>query len=591
MESHDYQVGINYVERSLAAESEALWFSLPDIIASVVLTGKVPRIIDAFRIEAVGISRSLKETRLRGAIDADPRSVDFFKLVIEERKRLASDTTLPKEERDRLDKFLKVLANATSYGIYAQMDVQDSDEQVRLTCSGIDPEPYSCVVDHPEKPGEYCFPPLASLITGGARLMLALLEHSVTELGGTYAMEDTDSMAIVSTKEGGLVPCPGGPHRLPDGRHAVWALSWSQISRLQNRFEPLKPYDPQVVTDRLLKIEDVNRDPITGEQRQIWCLAISAKRYALFLIDEAGEPQLLRKGVNSTEDGWTEHGLGHLLNPTDPESEDREWIAQVWLYLIRESLGLPAVALSFVDVPAVGRISVTSPELWRRLKDLNEGKAYADQIKPFNFLLTAQVIPFGHPTGVDADHFHLIAPYESDPRKWLKMKWIDQYSGKQYRITTAGAHGGHGIARVKTFADVLSEHAYHPESKCADADGEPCGKGTVGLLQRRHIQLGRIVYIGKESNRLEDVEAGMIDDEDSVYTEYPDPRRDEWTTKFQPAIAAQIELAELIQLFPEMSRRALINIRAGRARPHRKNMELLMQRLSDWLKRKSGENF
>ena len=56
-------------------------------------------------------------------------------------------------------------------------------------------------------PGEYCFPPLASLITGAARLMLALLEHSVRKLGGTYAMEDTDSMAIVATEHGGPIPC------------------------------------------------------------------------------------------------------------------------------------------------------------------------------------------------------------------------------------------------------------------------------------------------------------------------------------------------------------------------------------------------
>jgi hypothetical protein len=37
--------------------------------------------------------------------------------------------------------------------------------------------------------------------------MLALLEHSVSELGGTYVMEDTDSMAIVATERGGLVRC------------------------------------------------------------------------------------------------------------------------------------------------------------------------------------------------------------------------------------------------------------------------------------------------------------------------------------------------------------------------------------------------
>ena len=58
------------------------------------------------------------------------------------------------------------------------------------------------------RPGEFCFPPLASLITGGSHLLLALLERLVTDRGGTYAMEDTDSIAIVASKEGGLVACP-----------------------------------------------------------------------------------------------------------------------------------------------------------------------------------------------------------------------------------------------------------------------------------------------------------------------------------------------------------------------------------------------
>jgi hypothetical protein len=43
-------------------------------------------------------------------------------------------------------------------------------------------------------------------------------------------MEDTDSMAIVARKRGGLVPCPGGPHPLPDGREAIQALTWAQVA-------------------------------------------------------------------------------------------------------------------------------------------------------------------------------------------------------------------------------------------------------------------------------------------------------------------------------------------------------------------------
>ena len=133
-----------------------------------------------------------------------------FRVVIEERKRLSLRTDLSGIERERLDKALKVLANSASYGIYAEMNRQDSSDRVLVHCHGLDEKPFSCRVSNPEIPGEFCFPPFASLITGAARLMLALLEKCVTDLGGTYAMEDTDSMAIVATERGGHVDCPGG---------------------------------------------------------------------------------------------------------------------------------------------------------------------------------------------------------------------------------------------------------------------------------------------------------------------------------------------------------------------------------------------
>jgi len=48
---------------------------------------------------------------------------------------------------------------------------------------------------------------------------------------------------------------------------------------------------------------------------------------------------------------------------------------------------------------------------------------------------------------------------------------------------------------------------------------EPCGKQTVGVLQRRHIRVAQIIYIGKESNKLEEMEEGTIHSAQSVYTE------------------------------------------------------------------------
>jgi len=204
---------------------------------------------------------------------------------------------------------------------------------------------------------------------------------------------------------------------------------------------------------------------------------------------------------------------------------------------------------------------------------LNEGKPYCDQIKPFNFLLTCHVNPLGHPVGADPERFRLIAPYESNPKKWSKLHWIDQYSGKRYRITTADDYGNRQTARVKTYGEILREYEFHPESKCADADGKPSSKQTMGLLQRRHIQIDEIKCIGKESNSLEDVESGLIHSAQNVYTEYPDPRRDEWETKIRPALR-KVPLSQL-EKRSGLSRRMLMKARAGRTRPHRNNQELL----------------
>jgi hypothetical protein len=99
--------------------------------------------------------------------------------------------------------------------------------------------------------------------------MLALLEHEVTTRGGTYAMEDTDSMAIVATEVGGLIACPGGPERLADGREAVKAVSWSEVVAITERFSGLNPYDRSVVPGSVLKIEGENFDPETKRQRQL----------------------------------------------------------------------------------------------------------------------------------------------------------------------------------------------------------------------------------------------------------------------------------------------------------------------------------
>jgi hypothetical protein len=103
------------------------------------------------------------------------------------------------------------------------------------------------------------------------------------------------------------------------------------------------------------------------------------------------------------------------------------------------------------------------------------------------------------------------------------------------------------------------------------ANGDASGKRTIGLLQRRHIRVAALKYIGKESNRLEDVESGLHAVE-SVYTEYPDPRHDEWHVICEAL--RHVSLDEFERL-TRKSRRMLIDARKGRRRPQGRNRRLL----------------
>jgi hypothetical protein len=99
-----------------------------------------------------------------------------------------------------------------------------------------------------------------------------------------------------------------------------------------------------------------------------------------------------------------------------------------------------------------------------------------------------------------------------------------------------GAFTAVGRGTRQDVGEVLRQYEFHVGGKSADAKGKPSGKQTFGLLRRRHVRVERIIYIGKESNRLEEIEAGVIHSPETVYTEYPDPRRDEWQTKIFPVL-------------------------------------------------------
>ncbi len=90
-----------------------IWFAGPDIVGSTLLKGRPPKILRAIRIEPVGIQKDMKSVML-GTGSVDPYRDDFFRKVIEERKG--------KQKTGPLYYFLKILANAGCYGIYAEVN-------------------------------------------------------------------------------------------------------------------------------------------------------------------------------------------------------------------------------------------------------------------------------------------------------------------------------------------------------------------------------------------------------------------------------------------------------------------------------------
>lgn len=57
----------------------------------------------------------------------------------------------------------------------------------------------------------------------------------------------------------------------------------------------------------------------------------------------------------------------------------------------------------------------------------------------------------------------------------------------------SGYHGSRHAARVKTYGEVLREYEFHPESKCADKDGNPSGKQTMGLFVSNALIFAAVV--------------------------------------------------------------------------------------------------
>jgi len=506
------------------------WFTLADCIASKLHSGKAPQILKAIRFVPRATQSGLRPITIGGrdAYRIDPYRDDFYKRVIELRGQIqASAKKAHKDgnhalaaEPESYSLMLKLLANSTSYGIFAEMNVQSYVRPREVVVHGMEDAPFGTGSKSIEEAGTHFHPLLATLITGAARLMLGTAERLAFDNGIGWALCDTDSLALAR------------PEDMLDSEF----LERAQI--VTGWFDALSPYDDD---KPLFKVEDQNYrlengQLLAGQHEPLYAIAISAKRYVLFNIGPDGKP-IIRKALA--------HGLGHLLPPyKDCEASGQipaptrlteeldwplkatcigvdRWQYDVWYQIIMAELeGHPDQVdlspLKHLDRKAASRYSASTPALLHWFDAFNEGKPYADKVKAFNFMLAYQLsrpayfaaIADGNIDVADYDDGlpAVVAPYDSNPQAAL-AKAFDRRTGKPVPASI-----------LATYRDVLAHYHLHSESKFHN--GELFDRGVT---ERFHIDVIDVEYIGKEANRWEEqFFLGEVPEAQIQYGRHPD---------------------------------------------------------------------
>jgi hypothetical protein len=465
-------IGNNYL-----SSDTPLWFAGCDLIASVIRTKKVPRILRAVRLVPHEKQPGMKKIKLRGSmVEINPYKDDLFRKVIEQRKLHKGDKALYY--------WLKILANSI-YGFFVELipEIQGTRVAVYVSSGETQIKDSSDVL---EKTGPWFFAPLASLITSAGRLLLAMTEARVEEKKGTHLFCDTDSLAIVSSKKGGQLTIPGS--------EGVSILSWDEAQEIVDQFASLNPYDPAAVKGSILNLVDANFTESRGKktQRQLYGYSIAAKRYALY--EKTGKSEI--KIIDPKA-----HGIGFLYPPADSPEDWQEgvpkWIFEFWDCIVRDALHLKRQEPRWLEHPQMMRLTITTCNVLEMLGDW-------EIARPYNFLFLPMVDPvLGYPFPKEPNVL-LVSAFSSNQDEWFDLECVNVHSGKKYKLLNCKnqtANIPQNGVYPSQFSRLLMQYQRHPEAKSLAPDGTTCQPETTGLLKRANVIAGDIRYVGKETDR------------------------------------------------------------------------------------------
>lgn len=366
-----YNVGINYL-----TYGKSLYYALPDVIASLLLTGKIPKIKKAIGFIPIGKQETLTKTHILD-IEINPAEQNFIKTLIEKRheyKELRNNHPKGSEDYNRFDgiqRALKILANSLTYGIFIELRTKQKDTDLIVYS-----KEQFFTKQKVEEEGKFFNPLIAVMQVAGARLLLAMAEKYLQDRNTSHIYMDTDACY-----------CP-----------SEYAFEMREF------FKSLNPYS-------------FNEDFFKIEKERYLFYGISAKRYVLYRLEN--------NKIIIEKDNFKLHGLGYLLNPFNKNFEGEKWHKEIWEDILKLHYGIISqedIINKYSALFSISKISVSTPSIYKRFKNFNWYKILSKQIKPFNFFLVGQK---------NNRNVKPIAPYSNNPQSAVYEKFIDYKSGKR----------------------------------------------------------------------------------------------------------------------------------------------------------------
>ncbi|SEF99455.1 DNA polymerase domain-containing protein [Nitrosomonas ureae] len=538
-------IGLNYANSHLS-----VWYCLADVLASKLLIGRNPQIVDAFKLLPQGQIKT-NQWKLFGdeRFSIDLTTDDLFARVIEMRadiKKQMKDHPVGSNESlylDGLQQALKLIANSTSYGVLVEINPDDSESKnipVHIYADQYSKGKTKAI----EEPGPYFMGPCGALIPAAGRLLLSMAEKLASDRGIDYVLCDTDSMAFAKPE---------------DMDREMFRI---KIQEICDCFKSLSPYNN---VSEILKIEDLNY--FTNQLEPLYCIAISAKRYALYNRTDTG--YRIRK--------FSSHGTGGWMKPAEYQSNTPEpwenvyklgghrWMYDLWYHAITEiedgKSRVSLINLPFLSEPALTNVTVSTTQLLRRFKHIAD-------IRPFSFMVMLPSLNQFELLARSQSQFEAITEAvttdkKAQPYNPMELKGVAFYApyAKSYQAVYDQIRrmDSNQLIKIehKTLAECVADYFLHGEAKASNPKG-------IGILERQHLQIIEHIFIGKETNRVKDdiseESEGIIELEAVV----------EYGRKGLAELLKQKPIKEWIQL-TRIPKQTLYDIRKG-AKPNRDTM-------------------